>query len=115
MISLTNGGLVCAVNNKYAERTQQLGIDNDSGYTKKYKLDVEKLVPGKEYSVEVSIGEEKRTVVFAAGDDSDPDKADEASLHNLQNALIEAFKDTDYKGVNAPHVSFTEANKGVIT
>lgn len=115
VISLTNGGLVCAVNNKYAERTQQLGIDNDSGYTKKYKLDVEKLVPGKEYSVEVSIGEEKRTVVFAAGDDADPDKADEASLHNLQNALIEAFKDTDYKGVNAPHVSFTEANKGVIT
>ncbi len=111
VISLTNGGLVCAVNNKYAERTQQLGIDNDSGYTKKYKLDVEKLVPGKEYSAEVIIGDEKRTIVFAAGDDLDPDKADEASLHNLQNALTEAFNGTDYE----PHVSFTEANKGVIT
>lgn len=111
VISLTNGGIVCAVNNPYAERTQQLGIDNDSGYTKKYKLDVEKLVPGKEYSVNVTIGKETRTVVFAAGDDLDPDKADEASLHNLQNALTEAFSGTDYK----PNVSFTEANKGVIT
>ena len=111
VISLTNGGIVCAVNNKFAERTQQLGIDNDSGYTKKYKLDVENLVPGKEYSVNVTIGDETRTVVFAAGDDLDPDKADEASLHNLQYALTEAFKDTDYK----PNVSFTEANKGVIT
>lgn len=111
VISLTNGGIVCAVNNKYAERTQQLGIDNDSGYTKKYKLDVENLVPGKEYSVNVTIGDETRTVVFAAGDDPDPDKEDEASLHNLQNALTEAFSDTDYK----PNVSFTEANKGVIT
>ncbi|MCI7758476.1 MAG: hypothetical protein MSH49_00435 [[Eubacterium] saphenum] len=111
VISLTNGGIVCAVNNKFAERTQQLGLDNDSGYTKKYKLDVENLVPGKEYSVNVTIGDETRTVVFAAGDDLDPDKADEASLHNLQYALTEAFKDTDYK----PNVSFTEANKGVIT
>ena len=111
VISLTNGGIVCAVNNKFAERTQQLGIDNDSGYTKKYKLDVENLVPGKEYSVNVTIGDETRTVVFAAGDDLDPDKADEASLHNLQYALTEAFKETDYK----PNVSFTEANKGVIT
>lgn len=111
VISLTNGGIVCAVNNKYAERTQQLGIDNDSGYTKKYKLDVENLVPGKEYTVNVKIGDETRTVVFAAGDDPDPDKEDEASLHNLQNALTEAFSDTDYK----PNVSFTEANKGVIT
>lgn len=111
VISLTNGGIVCAVNNKFAERTQQLGIDNDSGYTKKYKLDVENLVPGKEYSVNVTIGDETRTVVFAAGDDLDPDKADKASLHNLQYALTEAFKDTDYK----PNVSFTEANKGVIT
>lgn len=111
VISLTNGGIVCAVNNKFAERTQQLGIDNDSGYTKKYKLDVENLVPGKEYSVNVTIGDKTRTVVFAAGDDLDPDKADEASLHNLQYALTEAFKDTDYK----PNVSFTEANKGVIT
>ena len=110
VISLTNGGIVCAVNNKYAERTQQLGIDNDSGYTKKYKLDVENLVPGKEYSVNVTIGDETRTVVFAAGDDPDPDKEDEASLHNLQNALTEAFK-----GVYEPQVSFTEANKGVIT
>lgn len=111
VISLTNGGIVCAVNNKYAERTQQLGIDNDSGYTKKYKLDVENLVPGKEYSVNVTIGKETRTVVFAAGDDADNDKADEASLHNLQNALTEAFSGTGYD----PRVSFTEANKGVIT
>lgn len=111
VISLSNGGIVCAVNNKYAERTQKLGIDNDSGYTKKYKLDVDKLVPGKEYTVEVTIGNEKRTVVFAAGGDVDPDKADESSLHNLQNALTEAFADTDYK----PNVSMNEANKGVIT
>lgn len=111
VISLSNGGIVCAVNNKYAERTQQLGIDNDSGYTKKYRLDVEKLIPGKEYSVNITIGKETRTVVFAAGSDTDPDKADEASLHNLQNALTEAFKGTDYK----PNVSFTEANKGTIT
>lgn len=111
VISLTNGGIVCAVNNKYAERTQQLGIDNDSGYTKKYKLDVENLIPGKEYSVNVTIGKETRTVVFAAGDDADNDKADEASLHNLQNALTEAFNGTGYD----PRVSFTEANKGVIT
>ena len=111
VISLTNGGIVCAVNNKYAERTQQLGIDNDSGYTKKYRLDVEKLIPGKEYSVDVTIGKETRTVVFAAGSDTDPDKADEASLHNLQNALTEAFDGTGYN----PNVSFTEANKGTIT
>lgn len=111
VISLTNGGIVCAVNNKFAERTQQLGIDNDSGYTNKYRLDVEKLVPGKEYSVNVTIGKETRTVVFAAGSDTDPDKADEASLHNLQNALTEAFKGTEYN----PKVSLTEANKGTIT
>lgn len=111
VISLTNGGIVCAVNNKFAERTQQLGIDNDSGYTNKYRLDVEKLIPGKEYSVNVTIGKETRTVVFAAGSDTDPDKADEASLHNLQNALTEAFKGTEYN----PKVSLTEANKGTIT
>lgn len=111
VISLSNGGIVCAVNNKYAERTQKLGIDNDSGYTNKYRLDVEKLTPGKEYSVNVTIGDETRTVVFAAGSDTDPDKADEASLHNLQNALTEAFKGTKYK----PNVSLTEANKGTIT
>lgn len=111
VISLTNGGIVCAVNNKFAERTQQLGIDNDSGYTNKYRLDVEKLVPGKEYSVNVTIGKETRTVVFAAGSDTDPDKADEASLHNLQKALTEAFKGTEYN----PKVSLTEANKGTIT
>lgn len=111
VISLTNGGIVCAVNNKYAERTQELAIDNDSGYTNKYRLDVEKLVPGKEYSVNVTIGDETRTVVFAAGSDTDPDKADEASLHNLQNALTEAFGGTKY----SPKVSLTEANKGTIT
>ena len=111
VISLTNGGIVCAVNNKYAERTQKLGIDNDSGYTNKYRLDVEKLIPGKEYSVDVTIGDKTRTVVFAAGSDTDPDKADEASLHNLQNALTEAFDGTGYN----PNVSFTEANKGTIT
>lgn len=111
VISLSNGGIVCAVNNKFAERTQKLGIDNDSGYTKKYKLDVEKLVPGKEYAVDVTIGGVERKVVFAAGSDVDPDKADESSLHNLQNALTEAFSDTDFK----PNVSMNEANKGVIT
>ncbi len=111
VISLTNGGIVCAVNNKYAERTQKLGIDNDSGYTKKYKLDVENLTPGKEYSISVKIGDTTKQVVFAAGNDPDPDREDEASLHNLQNALTKAFDGTGYE----PHVSFTEANKGVIT
>ena len=111
VISLTNGGIVCAVNNKFAERTQKLGIDNDSGYTKKYKLDVENLTPGKEYTIEVTIGDQTKTVVFAAGNNPDPDKEDEASLHNLQEALTKAFDGTGYD----PRVSFTEANKGVIT
>ncbi len=98
-------GIVCVVNNEYAKKTEQLTVDNDSGYTNKYKLDFDSLVEGQEYTFTAVVGDVKKTVSFTARD------TDDNSIAAANEALKAAFGGSG----KTPVISSNEANKGVIT
>ncbi len=111
VISLENGGIVCALNNPFAERTGKLAIDNDSGYTNKFKVNFDKLEDGKEYTIEVKVGDVAKKITFTASEEGDYEAARDENLANIQAALDAAFADTGYK----PVISKTQAVLGTIT
>lgn len=97
-------------------RTEALTVENDSGYTNKFKVNLENLVEGQDYTLNITIGDETKSITFTAGMDdfSDPENPkyrEEFSLDNIQAALDEAFG----TGPDRVSISRTEASKGVIT
>ena len=85
------GQLVSAVNNPNHPTAEKLVIDNDAGYTDKFKLDFDKLEEGKEYTIKVTVGNETKEITFEAGTDADRDTRNDITVANLQAALDDAF------------------------
>lgn len=112
-----DGGVVSVVNNPYpAEKhTSKLVVDNDSNYTDKYRLALDKLAEGKTYRVDVQVGDgEKKTIEFEAGTDnlSDPNSPifrEDITVQNFQKALDEAF------GKGVVTISPQDPTKGIVT
>lgn len=111
--TMDNGNVVLKENTNKI-RTETLTVDNDSGYTNKFKVNLENLIEGQDYTFNVTLGKDTKTVKFTAGTDdfSDPDNPkyrEEFSLENIQAALDEAF------GANVVNISKGDATRGVIT
>lgn len=107
-----DGGVCSVVNNDYAEaakRASKLIVDNDSGYTNKYRVNIESLTEGQIYSIGVTVGEDRKIITFAAGESSDPEERDKMTLDNIQAALDEAF------GKGEVSVSRNDVTKGIIS
>ncbi|MBD5384406.1 MAG: hypothetical protein HDR72_05350 [Ruminococcaceae bacterium] len=104
-------GICCVVNNKEKNpRAEDLVVDNDSGYTNKFKVNVENLEEGQRYSIEVKVGnEDAKTITFTAATDDDPEARDKATLDNIQAALDEAF------GEGKVNISKGKVTQGIIT
>lgn len=124
-------GIVCVVNNEYRKEVdkyfdkngdpvvgktkllypEKLVVDNDSGYTNKFKVNVENLTDGQYYSINVKVGnEDAKTVTFQASDNDDVEQRHTETLNNLQAALDEAFG-----AAGRVNVSKTKATQGMIT
>lgn len=104
-------GICCVVNNKDKNpRAEDLVVDNDSGYTNKFKVNVENLEEGQSYSLEVKVGDgEAKTITFSAATDDDPEKRDKATLDNIQKELDAAF------GEGVVNISKGKVTQGIIT
>lgn len=103
------GGICSVVNNEYAKRTSQAVIDNDSGYTNKFKVNVESLSEGQTYTIDVTVGDTKKTISFVAGTESDAEERDKLTIENIQNALNDAFPGEDIS------ISKSGITKGIIS
>lgn len=104
-------GICCVVNNKEKNpRAETLVVDNDSGYTNKYKVNVSGLEEGQIYTLKVTVGDGgSKTITFTAATDDDPEARDQATLDNIQAALDEAF------GEGKVNISKGKATMGIIT
>ncbi len=104
-------GICCLVNNKEKNpRAEDLVVDNDSGYTNKFKVNVENLEEGQRYSIEVKVGnEDAKTITFTAANDDDPEARDKATLDNIQKELDAAF------GEGVVNISKGKVTQGIIT
>lgn len=103
------GGICSVVNNEYAKRTSKAVVDNDSGYTNKFKVNVETLTEGQTYTLDVTVGDTKKTISFVAATESDALERDKLTIENIQNALNEAFPDEDIS------ISKSGITKGIIS
>lgn len=104
-------GMCCIVNNKEKNpRAEDLVVDNDSGYTNKFKVIPENLEEGQIYSIDVKVGNGvSKTVTFKAATGDDPEARDLATIDNVQKALDKEF------GEGVVNISKTKATLGVIT
>lgn len=104
-------GICCVVNNKEKNpRAETLVVDNDSGYTNKYKVNVSSLEEGQIYTLKVTVGDgESKAITFTAATADDPEARDEATLDNIQAALDETF------GEGKVNISKGKATMGIIT
>ncbi|MCM1167120.1 MAG: hypothetical protein NC299_12375 [Lachnospiraceae bacterium] len=104
-------GICCVVNNKEKNpRAETLVVDNDSGYTNKYKVNVDTLEDGRMYTISVAVGNETaKDVTFKTSSADDPETRDAETLDNIQAALDEAF------GAGRVNISKGKVTQGVIT
>lgn len=107
----SEGSLVSAVNNEYHKTAEKLTIDNDSGYTDKFKLNFAALESNKMYSVDITMGDITKSVKFQADDDPDPATREMNTIANLQAAIDEAFG-KDENGHSLVNVSTNPVTKG---
>lgn len=94
-------------------RVRELGVDNDAGYTDKFKVNLGNLKEGQEYSLKVTVGDVTKTINFVAGKDiADGDnlvEREDVSAANIQAALDAAFPDEKVT------ISNDELTRGIIT
>lgn len=108
-------GIVCVVNNTIKEpRAEKLVVDNDSGYTDKYRLKLSELEEGRVYKVNVTVGGVTKTIEFEAGTDnlSDSDNPvyrEDVTVKNFQDALEAAF------GKGVVNISPNDPTKGIVS
>lgn len=89
----------------------KLTVDNDSGYTNKFKVNVENLTEGEQYTIKVTVGDNDPVdIVFKAGEDDDPEARYASTLNNIQAALDSAFP-----GEPKVSVSQSGVTKGIIS
>lgn len=119
-ISSVDNGICCVVNNEIKNnRAEKLVVDNDSGYTDKFKVNLNALSEGEDYAIDVTVGGVTKTITFTAGTDNfdDPDNPvyrEEYSLENIQAALDAAFGYDD-QGNSLVNISTSDATRGVIS
>lgn len=99
-------GIVCMVNNDTKKNMAQLVVDNDSGYTNKYKMDLDSMVEGQEYTFTAIVGDTQKKITFTARG------TDDETIDAANEALEAAFGSNSGK---LPVISKTDATKGVIT
>lgn len=90
-------------------RTDALVVDNDSGYTNKFKLNFDNLVEDTLYKVNVTYGTLTKEIEFVSGNNDGDEFAEDITVRNLQEALDKAFGD----GVIT--VSVHDPIKGVVS
>lgn len=107
----SEGSIASAVNNENNKNAEKLTIDNDSGFTDKFKLNFASLNPGTEYSIDVTRDGVTKTIKFYA--DGGWDKDDEASRNVLavQKELDKAFG-KDENGNSRVVISSNPVTKG---
>ena len=108
------GQLVSAMNNPNHPTAEKLVIDNDAGYTDKFKLNFDALEEGESYTINVTVGDVTKSITFVAGDDADRETRNDKTIANLQAALDEAFG-TDDEGYSIVKVSDNPVSKGCIS
>lgn len=107
-----DGGLVSIVNNTVSpksKRAEALVIDNDSGYTDKFRLKAGVLMEDTIYKVDVKVGDVTKTVEFISGNDDGAAYREDVTLQNFQEALNEAF------GEGVVNVSMNDPVKGIVS
>lgn len=107
----SEGSLVNAVNNESNRNAEKLVIDNDAGYTDKFRLNFASLKDNTEYSIDVTVGEITKSIKFISDDDSDPAKREENTIDALQAKLDEAFGYDD-EGNSLVYVSKNPVTRG---
>lgn len=108
------GQLVSAVNNANHPTAEKLIIDNDAGYTDKFKPNFSALEEGKTYTIDVTVGGESKSITFVAGENADKEARNDETIKNLQAALDEAFG-LDDSGNSIVRVSTNPETKGCIS
>lgn len=107
-----SGGLVSIVNNTVSpksERAELLVIDNDSGYTDKFRLNASALMEDVVYRLDVKVGNEKKTIEFMSGNDNGALFKEDVTYQNFQAALDDAF------GEGVVKVSTHDPVKGIVS
>jgi flagellin-like hook-associated protein FlgL len=95
-----NDGTVCILNNTNVKDTGHNGtasIDNDTGYTDKYVIDLSSLSTNTNYSVKVTAGNTTKTISFTTGSNSSK------FIDEINDALEQAFNPNGYT-VNAANL-----------
>ena len=110
-IIYSEGSLVNVVNNDYHKTAEKFVVDNDAGYTDKFKLNFDALEDNKVYSIDVTVGEITKSVRFTADSAADPNERADNTIASLQEALDEAFGQ-DANGNSIVHVSTNPVTKG---
>ncbi|MDE6728233.1 MAG: hypothetical protein K2J80_09900 [Oscillospiraceae bacterium] len=110
-IIYSEGSIVNAVNNEYHKTAEKLVVDNDAGYTDKFKLNFAALDDNKVYSIDVTMGDITKSIKFTADADPDPVKREDNTIANVQAALDEAFG-KDANGYSLVNVSTNPVTKG---
>lgn len=93
---------VSIINSRDAENN--LSFDNNYGYSNRFKVNLDRLTEGKEYTLNVSVGNDTQTIKFTAGADENE------NMTAIQEALDKAFG-TDDEGKSLVNV----ADDGAIT
>lgn len=112
-----DGGIVTIVNNTINEKSKRaelLVVDNDAGYTNKFRLKAEMLPEGHNYKIDVKVGDEKKTIEFVTGTDDmtdvdNPVYREAVTIKNFQAALDEAF------GEGVVNISDHSPTMGIVT
>lgn len=110
-------GVASAVNNvtcKNSARVEKLVIDNDSNYTNKFKINLDNIKENTNYTLDVEVDGERKTVSFMSGEDDftnamNPIYREDVTVKNFQAALDAAF------GADVVHVTDHAPNKGVVS
>lgn len=110
----SESSIVTAVNNEYHKTADKLTIENDSGYTDKFKLNFASLEENKEYSIDVTRGSITKSIKFRASDKADANERMEETIQNVQDALDVAFG-TDDDGKSLVAVSTNPVTMGTFT
>ncbi len=108
------GSVVNAVNNTDHKTAEKLGVDNDSGYTNKYKLNFASLEDGQEYSLDVTMGSITKSIKFRASTEADTTKRELETIENVQAELDKAFG-LDENGISRVSVATNEVTRGVFS
>lgn len=82
-ISNNQGNTVCMINSRDAEN--KLTFTNNFGYSNRFKINLDELTENKDYTVNVSVGENSQKITFTAGAD------EAANIGIIQGKLDAAF------------------------